>query len=227
MTKEYGVFDILGPVMIGPSSSHTAGAARLGRVAKNIAGTPGRRIVKVIFLLHGSFAKTYKGHGTDRALLAGVLGMEPDDERLRDSYDIAEENKLKFEFKETDLGDVHPNTVKFVFEMDDGDAVTVRGSSIGGGSILISEIDGDQVEFSGDFPTLITKHVDRPGIITAVTSALSSVGVNIAFMRVFRMSRGEMASMVVETDNPVPSEAANYISKINGIEKVITLERSV
>lgn len=227
VAKEYGVFDILGPVMIGPSSSHTAGAARLGRVAKSIACIAGRRIKKATFLLHGSFARTYRGHGTDRALLAGVLGMMPDDERLRDSYKIAGENELLFEFKETDLGDVHPNTVMFVFEMDDGTFSSVKGSSIGGGSIMISEIDGDHVKFSGDFPTLITKHEDRPGIITAVTSALSSVGVNIAFMRVFRKSRGEMASMVVETDNPVPSEAANYISKINGITKVITIERSV
>jgi L-serine dehydratase len=188
--------------------------------------SPGKKIREVTFLLHGSFAKTYKGHGTDRALLAGVLGMKPDDERLKDSYTIATENDLIFEFKETDLGDVHPNTVMFIFEMDDGAITTVRGSSIGGGSIMISEIDGDKVEFSGNFPTLITKHEDRPGIITAVTSALSSVGINIAFMRVYRKSRGEIASMVVETDNHVPSEAANYISKINGIEKVITIEKS-
>lgn len=220
LAKDYSVFDILGPVMIGPSSSHTAGAARLGRIAAGIAG---KGIVKVTFLLHGSFAKTYKGHGTDRALLAGVLGMEPHDENLRDSFDIARKNNLNYEFIETDLGDVHPNTVKFIFEMDNAVRTTVRGSSVGGGSILIQEIDGEEVEFSGTFPTMITKHLDRPGIITAVSSALSGLGVNIAFMRVFRRSRGETASMVMETDNPIPDVAVGYISNINGIEKVITI----
>lgn len=220
MGKEYSVFDILGPVMIGPSSSHTAGAARLGRIAKSIAGAG---IQKVTFLLHGSFAKTYKGHGTDRALLAGVLGMEPSDEGLRDSFNIANQNNLRYEFIEADLGDAHPNTVKFVFEMEDGSITTVKGSSVGGGSILINEIDDDEVEFSGTFPTVITKHMDKPGVITAVTSALSNVGVNVAFMKVFRKSRGDIASMVVETDNPVPEEAVHYISKINGVKKVITV----
>lgn len=220
MGKNYSAFDILGPVMIGPSSSHTAGAARLGRVASNIAGG---KIKKVVFFLHGSFGKTYKGHGTDRALLAGVLGMRPDDERLRDSFEIADQKGLKYEFVEKDLGDVHPNTVKFYFEMKDGRKVTVTGSSTGGGNIKIIEIDGDEVEFTGAFPTIITKHIDMPGIITSVTSALSKVNVNIAFMRVFRRIRGQTATMVVETDNPVPEDALYEISKIAGVEKVIMI----
>lgn len=220
MGGSYGVFDILGPVMIGPSSSHTAGAARLGKVAAAIAGG---KIKKVTFLLHGSFAKTYRGHGTDRALLAGVLGMEPQDENLRDSFDIAGEQKLQYEFVETDLGDVHPNTVKFLFDMEDGRSVSVMGSSTGGGGILIREVDGDEVEFTGNFPTIITKHLDEPGIITAVTSSLSALGVNVAFMRVFRKARGKMASMVVETDSPIPKEAIDYISKVKDIERVIII----
>lgn len=223
MGKEFGIFDVLGPVMIGPSSSHTAGAARLGRMAAIIAGG---HIKKVTFLLHGSFARTYKGHGTDRALLAGVLGMEPQDEDLRNSYSIAKDRGLHFEFKEADLGDVHPNTVKFIFDMEDGSTSTVTGSSVGGGSVVINNIDGQEVEFTGAYPTIITKHRDRPGVITAVTSALSSMEVNIAFMKVFRKSKGDMASMVVETDNPVPEESLKYISKIKGIEKVVTINLS-
>jgi L-serine dehydratase, iron-sulfur-dependent, beta subunit len=220
MGKNFSAFDILGPVMIGPSSSHTAGAAKLGRIAASIAG---RGIRKTTFILHGSFARTYKGHGTDKALLAGVLGMEPQDERLRDSFSIASQEGMEFEFIEGNLGDVHPNTVKFLFSMEDGREVSVRGSSIGGGSIVINEVDGEEVEFTGTFPTIITKHIDRPGIITAVTSALSNVDVNIAFMKVFRRSRGQTASMVVETDNLIPPEALNYISQIKGIQKVMMI----
>ncbi len=217
MSKEYGVFDILGPVMIGPSSSHTAGAAKLGRIAQKIAGD---NIKKVTFYLHGSFAKTYKGHGTDKALLAGVLKMEPQDEHLKNSFDIAAREGLEYEFIETDLGDVHPNTVKFKFDLYNGKVMTVTGSSIGGGSILITEVDGESVELTGEYPAIITKHKDKPGIITAVSSVLSNLGVNIAFMKVFRKRRGQTASMVVETDGIIPKDAINYISKIEGIEDV-------
>lgn len=220
MGKSFGAFDILGPVMIGPSSSHTAGAARLGKIAAGIAG---RGIKNVTFFLHGSFAKTYRGHGTDRALLAGVLGMEPDDEKLKFSFDIAGESGLSYSFVEADLGDVHPNTVKFLFEMEDGRNTTATGSSIGGGNIIINEVDGEEVEFTGTYPTIITRHYDRPGIIASVTSVFANLDVNIAFMKVFRKSRGKIAVMVVETDNPIPEEAVNYISKIKDIEKVILI----
>jgi len=135
--KNFGVFDILGPIMIGPSSSHTAGAARLGKVARSIADG---EIEEVTFLLHGSFGKTYKGHGTDRALVAGILNMEPSDRRLRNSLEIAKKEGLKFEFKEYDLGDEHPNTVKFLIKCKDGRKCEVVGSSIGGGNIQISEV---------------------------------------------------------------------------------------
>lgn len=221
MGRNFSIFDVLGPVMVGPSSSHTAGAARLARVAAGIAGED---IRKVTFYLHGSFAKTYRGHGTDRALLAGMLGMGPEDERLRDSYDIAVERGLNFKFVEADLGDVHPNTVKFIMETGDGNITSVTGSSVGGGSILITEIDGQGVEFTGTYPAIITRHVDKPGIITAVTSSLSKAGINIAFMRVFREYRGQMASMVVETDSPVPEQALKSISQTDGIEKVISIK---
>jgi L-serine dehydratase len=193
--RKFGVYDILGPVMIGPSSSHTAGAARLGKIAGIICGG---NIVKAIFLLHGSFAKTYKGHGTDRALVAGILGMEPWDER----------------FREADLGDVHPNTVKFLMTKIDGSIVEVRGSSIGGGNIVINEVDNEEIEFTGEYPTIIIKHQDVPGVISKVTALLYEEEINIAFMRVFRNSRGSNAFMVFETDTPVPSE---FVQKVQGL----------
>jgi len=144
--RDYGVFDILGPIMIGPSSSHTAGAARLAKVAGIIAGG---KITKVSFLLHGSFAQTYKGHGTDKALVAGILNMDPWDENLKSSFNIAEEKGIEIIFAETDLGDVHPNTVKFIITKADGSITEVTGSSIGGGNITVINIDGQVVEFTG------------------------------------------------------------------------------
>ena len=209
--RKYGVYDILGPIMIGPSSSHTAGAARLGKIAGIIGGGD---IVKVVFMLHGSFAKTYKGHGTDRALVAGVLGMEPWDERLRNSLDIAKNKGLEIEFQEADLGDVHPNTVKFLMTRSDGSIMEVRGSSIGGGNIIINEVDNEEIEFSGEYPTIIIKHKDVPGVISKVTALLYQEEINIAFMKVFRNSRGSDAVMVFETDTPVPLE---FAEKVRGL----------
>lgn len=209
--REYSVFDILGPVMIGPSSSHTAGAARLGKIAGIIAG---EGIVKVKFMLHGSFAKTYKGHGTDRALVAGILGMDPWDERLRDSLIIAREKGIDIEFEETDLGNVHPNTVKFIIKKNNGTTVEIMGSSIGGGNIIINEIDGEEIEITGEYPTLIINHKDMPGVISKVTQLLYWENINIAFMRVYRNKKGSDAIMVFETDTVVPQ---NVVSRITGL----------
>jgi len=200
--KNYSVFDILGPIMIGPSSSHTAGAARLGKVAQCIAG---KEFEKVIFLLHGSFAKTYKGHGTDRALVAGILGMEPHDERLRNAIAIAEQSGLEIEFREADLGYVHPNTVKIIFERKDGTIAEITGSSIGGGNILVTNIDGYQVEFTGEYATLFIRHRDEKGVISRVTTVLAQHGINIATMKVSRKDRGEEASMIIEADQAISS----------------------
>lgn len=194
--------------MIGPSSSHTAGAARLGKIAGAIGGD---NLREVKFLLHGSFAKTYKGHGTDRALVAGILGMEPWDERLRDSLEIAKENGLKVEFKETDFGDMHPNTVKIIMTKYDGSITSVRGSSIGGGNIVINEVDGEQVEFTGEYPTVIIKHIDVPGVISKVTALMYEEGINIAFMKVFRSSKGASSIMVFETDTMVSDGFAEKV----------------
>jgi len=160
MQKKYGIFDIIGPVMIGPSSSHTAGAARIGRIARLIAGS---EIVKADFILHGSFSKTYRGHGTDRALVAGILGMLPDDDRLRDSIDRAREAGISISFREGNLGDVHPNTVRIDMTLADGEIVSVTGSSIGGGAVLITRIGDEDVQFTGNYPTLLITHTDSPG----------------------------------------------------------------
>lgn len=215
-----GVFDILGPIMVGPSSSHTAGAARLGKVARAIAGDD---VIEVTFLLHGSFGKTYKGHGTDRALVAGILGMEPSDLRLRDSLNIAKEQGIDITFKETDLGDAHPNTVKFLITGEKGKKYEMVGSSIGGGSIEVSEVNGEKVEFTGAYPTIIISHVDVPGVVSNVTSLLYDHAINIAFMKVFRSQKGKEATMVFEVDNKVTDEIIDEIKVMESINKVIRI----
>ncbi len=218
---DYGIFDIIGPVMIGPSSSHTAGAARLGKIAAQIAGGS---FCKVEFLLYGSFAKTYRGHGTDKALVAGVMGMSPDDEHLRDSLYIAEKKGLQVEFIEGGVGDVHPNTVRFTFFNDNGTQVTVMGSSIGGGNISIIEIDGDSVEFSGQYPTILVEHWDRKGMISRISSVLADAQINIATMKVNRSSRGEAASMIIETDSHITEDIVNKLKKIDEVTKVRAIQ---
>jgi L-serine dehydratase len=212
--RDYGVFDILGPIMIGPSSSHTAGAARLAKVASIIAGGT---IKKVEFLLHGSFAQTYKGHGTDKALVAGILNMDPWDEDLKRSFSIAVEKGIEIKFTETDLGDVHPNTVKFVITKDDGHTTEVTGSSIGGGNILVFNIDGQNVEFTGERPTILTQHKDLPGVISKISSILFDENINIANMRVYRSGKGKMATMALETDSLISEKV---MSEIKGIEEI-------
>lgn len=219
--KEYGVFDILGPIMVGPSSSHTAGAARLAKVVRTVAAG---KILKAKFYLHGSFAKTYKGHGTDKALVAGMLGMDPWDDNLRHSIDIAKKQGMEIEFIETDLGDVHPNTVKFVITKEDGSITEAVGSSIGGGNIIISEINGKKVEFTGDYPTIVISHYDVPGMVKKVCEVLYKYNINIAFMRVYRTSgKGSTAFMVFEVDNPVPNNLVNEILSIPKIEEAICI----
>ena len=217
--KDYGVFDILGPIMIGPSSSHTAGAARLGIVARTIAGG---EIKSVVCLLHGSFAKTYKGHGTDRALVAGLLGMEPSDTRLREALEIAESRNIDVQFKGTVLGDVHPNTVKFLIDGKNGHCEVV-GSSIGGGNIQISEVNGQSVNFTGAYPTLIISHRDVPGVVSKVTALLYEMKINIAFMNVFRTQKGKNATMVFQCDNNIQDDLIHEIKNIDAVENVVSI----
>ncbi|MBU5454128.1 L-serine ammonia-lyase, iron-sulfur-dependent subunit beta [Caproiciproducens sp. MSJ-32] len=217
-----GVFDIIGPIMVGPSSSHTAGAARLAKVARAIAGC---EVKEVTFLLHGSFAKTYKGHGTDRALAAGILGMNPSDDRLRDSLKIAREKGVNIIFKEEDLGDCHPNTVKFLIKCANNKSCEIVGSSIGGGNIEIVEINGSKVHFTGSYDTIITTHRDIPGTVAKVTNILYSSAINIAFMNLERKQKGKIATMTFELDSKVDKTLIEKIKKVEGIEKVILIEK--
>ena len=196
-----GMFDIVGPVMIGPSSSHTAGAVRLGLMAGKILG---EQPVKAEIKLHGSFAQTYRGHGTDRALIAGILGFQPDDERIRNSMDIARERGMDFSFSKVEIFEAHPNTAIIELTGVSGRRTVVTGASIGGGNINILNIDGFEVNLSGQYPAMLVIHRDVPGVINKVTWALSRFEINIAFMRLSRKSRGEEALMLLETDENVP-----------------------
>jgi L-serine dehydratase len=211
------VFEIMGPIMIGPSSSHTAGAEKLGKAASSILD---KSFDSVEFYLHGSFAKTYKGHGTDKALVAGILGMSADDERLRESLQIAEQRGIKVDFIETDLGEVHPNTAKIVMKNKGVVLLTLVGSSIGGGNIVINEIDGSVLEISGQYPVIIATYKDVKGMISKITGVIASHEVNIATLKVSRSSKGEVATTVIETDN---TASANIIEEISQIENVISV----
>ncbi len=214
--KEYSIFDVLGPIMIGPSSSHTAGAARLGKVSREIVG---KDFNKVTFYLHGSFAKTYKGHGTDKALVAGVLGMGPSDERIRQSFHIAKKEGLEFNFQETDLGYEHPNSVKLFFQKNNGESFYIIGSSIGGGTILITNINGTEVSFSGEYPTIILKYEDKKGAISKISTILSNENINIGTMKVTRERK--IATMIVETDHEVNKMV---IDKIRNIDEILYIK---
>ena len=222
MKKVNSIFDVLGPIMIGPSSSHTAGAARLAKIAKDISN---EKLKSVKFYLHGSFAQTYKGHGTDRALLAGILGYEPDDERLRDSLNIAEKENIKYEFIMSDLGLVHPNTVKFVLEDINGRITEIVGSSIGGGAVIITKINDFDVEFNGEYDTIITRHVDKRGIISEVSGILAHNGINIANMKVSRNPGSKEASMIIEVDSPTEKKVIDMIKELEVMKSVIEIKK--
>ncbi len=218
-----GLFDIMGPVMIGPSSSHTAGAARLGRLVRQLIGGEIRRVT---MYLHGSFATTYRGHGTDKALLAGILDMFPSDERLRESFRLAEEAGIQYAFIPTDLGeDYHPNTVKFVVETASGISHTIIGASIGGGQVLIREIDSLKVRFTGERPIIICRHEDHPGVISGISTLLYEAHINIGNMNVDRdQTRGShTAQMYIEIDSLPTRELENQIRAIPGILNAMIL----
>lgn len=206
--KEYGLFDLIGPQMIGPSSSHTAGAAKLGKVAYRLANG---RIKTARVTLYGSFADTGKGHGTDRAIVAGLLGFEPDDSRLRCALELAKEQKkdITVEFSTQEMK--HPNTARIMMEDETGRRIDMLGASVGGGSIEIQEINGMEVSFGCDYPTVLIFHWDRPGVISRVTSVFAAKEINIAFMRVFRDSRWQSACMIIETDSEVDGDTVKHI----------------
>jgi len=215
------LFDLIGPIMVGPSSSHTAGAVRLGTMARKILGEePAGGTIS----LHGSFAKTGKGHGTNLALIAGLLGMFPDDERIPKAIEIAKERGLNFSFKIIDLGDVHPNTVKFELLGKTGGHARVVGSSIGGGAIVIRDINGFQVEIRGDYPTLVILHQDIPGIVAQVALLLGTAQTNIAQMLVSREKKGAQALMVLETDEKIDEGVLVLMRRLPNVYQVFVIE---
>ena len=212
------LFDILGPVMVGPSSSHTAGAVRIGRIARRLLGedTPARAQIG----LSGSFAATGHGHGTDRAIVAGLLGMQPSDERIAVSFDVARQEGMAFSFSRVNLSGEHPNTARLELVGKSGEALSMTASSLGGGRIMVVEMNGLRANFSGDLPTLIVQNRDQPGHVSEVTSMLAHKGVNIATMQLYRDYPGGNAVMIIETDKAVPPEGIAWLERSEGITRV-------
>lgn len=216
------ILDIIGPVMVGPSSSHTAGACRIGLFARGLLeGEPEAARIE----LHGSFARTGTGHGTDRAIVGGLLGFFPDDERLRESLELAARAGLEVVFANTRLrGEHHPNTTRITVRRGRQEAV-VTGSSIGAGRILITNIDGFAVEVTGAFPTLVFVAQDVPGIIAAVSTALAQQGDNIATMKVSRRQKGGEAIHIYELDQPASARAMEIIRAIPALSMIRSIPR--
>lgn len=220
--REISVFDIIGPIMIGPSSSHTAGALKIARVARALTET---KIVRAEFRLYGSFAKTYKGHGTDRALLGGILGFDTGDYRIRDSFELAREQGLQFEFIPVD-GETsyHPNTAVITLTEENGKVSTLRGASVGGGEIEIQEIDGFMIRFSGKNNAVIVHQEDKPGVIYGMTRIFYENNVNISYMSVYSKEDGVEAFSVIEIDGELPLGVPEALRKVKSVLSAIYVE---
>lgn len=204
------LLDVIGPVMVGPSSSHTAGACRLALLARHTLGTAP---TEARFTLHGSFAKTARGHGTDLALVAGVLGAAPDDPMIPRAFDAAREAGLTWSFHVADLGDVHPNTARLELEAGD-QRVRVTGSSLGGGAVRVFDVDGFRIDFSGGHHTLLVRHLDTPGVIARVARVIADDDVNVAALVCARRRRGGDAMMSIEVDRPLSEPALAYLQHL-------------
>lgn len=214
------LFDIIGPVMVGPSSSHTAGAARIGKITRMLLGS---RPVRARIGLYGSFQKTYLGHGTDKALVGGLLGMDVDDLRLRDSLRHAAESGLEYSFYDADVRGAHPNTVLLDVDGDDGRHICVQAASVGGGEIVVNAIDGLEAGFSGHANTLVITHRDTPGMIARISGELAAADLNIATMRVFRRSAGGDAMVALELDGSADAALIARLSALKGVYHVAYL----
>ena len=208
------IFDILGPVMVGPSSSHTAGAARIGKMARTLLG--GEPIEAKIHL-HGSFAETGSGHGTDRALVAGLLGMNPDDMRIPFAFQEAEKAGLHFTVDKIDLRDAHPNTAVIEVRDAHGKQLELQAASIGGGRIVVNKLDGIEVNFNGTYNTLVIRNLDYYSSEAAVTTILSQFRINIANMSMYRHKRGGESLMIIEVDQHIKPEQVSFIGQLPGI----------
>ena len=226
MSNNRSIFDIVGPIMVGPSSSHTAGAVRLGELARAIFGAqPARARIE----LHGSFAATGDGHGTKLALVAGLLGMKPDDERISHAFDVAREANMSVVFEDVELDEAHPNTAIFHLEPSEEDAsndlinvapLTITGSSVGGGNVVVTQIENFIISATGDLPLLVIEHTDQPGVIHAVTGILNEAGINIAAMDVSREMRGANALMLIECDAKPDTTTLKRIRKQTQVHSV-------
>jgi L-serine dehydratase len=218
------LLDIIGPVMVGPSSSHTAGACRLGLLARCLVGaTPDRARIE----LHGSFARTGEGHGTDKAIVGGLMGFRPDDERIRDALGIAEREGLDYRFEKTTLGEeneVHPNTVRITVERGDRSSVMV-GSSLGAGRVLVTEIDGYPVEVTGNYHTIVLVAEDVPGSVARIATILADDGINIATLRLTRKQRGGDAFMVIEVDEQPDEKVRTDIRALPWVRWAFRLDK--
>lgn len=217
--KFRSVFDIIGPVMVGPSSSHTAGAARIGLVARNLFG---RQPEWAEIRLYGSFAETYKGHGTDVAIVGGLLGYDTDDDRIRTAFEEAERSGMRFEFIPEEEEPEHPNTATLRIGDKDGE-MQLTGISIGGGKMEVTELNGFPLRLTGHYPALLIVHHDRPGVIAAVSNALAADGINIAHMECGRKEKGEMALMVIEVDQIIDDGMIRLISDLDNVTQVSIL----
>jgi len=222
---KYTTFDIAGPIMVGPSSSHTAGAVKIGQMARALFD---RTPTKVTFLLHGSFATVYKGHATDRALLAGVMKLRTADTRIKDAFKMAKEKNIDYRFETVDLGiSYHPNTVKIVLESSDNKKMVVIGSSIGGGKVVINKInefDVDLKGIAGKYMSLIISHIKRKGIIAEITAALSTMGADIVDIQSFRTGERSLTFLNLEGYRPTLEDVLS-IEKINGVDFVRSLTK--
>ncbi len=216
------LFDIVGPVMVGPSSSHTAGAVRLGQIARAILGAQPER---VLVELHGSFALTGRGHGTDRAVVAGLLGFSTYDERIRDSLALAQQAGMEVSFAPIDLGPgAHPNALRLTMQTTSAKC-NITGASVGGGLVLITAVDDFEVDFSGAYHTLLIVSEDRPGTINAVTNWLAAHQINVAFLSVGRKERGGTSIMLIETDDPIPDAVTEGLTSFPWVHWVRHVRR--
>lgn len=215
------LFEVIGPNMVGPSSSHTAGAVSMALLAGKMLGSP---VKSVAFTLYGSFARTYKGHGTDRALLGGMLGLATDDLRIRDAFGLADKAGIEYHFSLSEDGDVHPNTADMEMTGEDGRTLFVRGVSLGGGKVKIVRLNQIEVDFTGEYSTLIVSQKDRQGVAAHITKCLSDYNVNIAYMRLFREAKGADAYAVVESDEKIPEEALGCIRENADVLDVMLIQ---
>lgn len=215
------LFEVVGPNMVGPSSSHTAGACSIAYIARRMFN---KDLKEVKFILYGSFAKTYKGHGTDKALLGGALMFEPDNQNIKKSFDIAKEKNIAYSFEESNVDTIHPNTVDVCMTSVNGDVMTVRGVSTGGGKIKIVGIDGKEIEFLGQYPTLIMTHRDKKGALSSVCNELKDANINIAFLKLTRDAKGEDAHAIIELDDRVEDKVLQKLKNNEFIKDVMLIQ---